>query len=120
MFPAEIVVVFSNLLSNAVKAASPNGRVTADGLVAETKHVVVTISNTGVAVPKVEGERWFRPFESTTTQADPVLGQGMGLGLPITRALLEEYSSTIAFVEPPQGYSTSVQVSFSPDFPAKK
>jgi signal transduction histidine kinase len=112
MFPAEIVVVFSNLLTNAVKAASPGGKVVAEGWVEQDQSVSVRISNTGTGVRPEAGERWFRPFESTTTRVDSVLGQGMGLGLPITRALLEEYGAQIQFVNPPSGYSAAVQVTF--------
>ena len=38
----------------------------------------------GLAVDLDEAERWFKPFESTTVQTDPVLGQGMGMGLIAT------------------------------------
>jgi signal transduction histidine kinase len=112
MFPAEIVVIFSNLLTNAVKAASPGGRVIAEGWTEKNRSIAVRISNTGTGVRPEMGERWFRPFESTTTEVDSVLGQGMGLGLPITRALLEEYGAQIQFVNPPSGFATAVQITF--------
>ena len=51
-----------------------------------------------------DAERWFRPFESTTLETDPVLGQGMGMGLPITRNMLEEYGASIDFVSPSRGF----------------
>ena len=38
-------------------------------------------------------ERWFRPFESSTVEIDSFLGQGMGLGLTITRNMLEPYGA---------------------------
>ena len=57
-----------------------------------------------------EAERWFKPFQSTTSEVDPVLGQGMGLGLPITRNLLEYYGGTIVFVEPDEPYRTAVEM----------
>ena len=60
-----------------------------------------------------EGERWFKPFESSTAKVDPILGQGMGLGLPITRAILEEYGSSIRFASPSEGYSTALEIKFA-------
>jgi len=36
----------------------------------------------------------------------------MGLGLPITRAILEEYGATIAFVKPSERMSTAVEIDF--------
>ncbi len=111
MFPAELTAVFSNLLTNAVKAAGPAGRIRASGAKGK-EGASVRIENTGVAVKPAEGERWFRPFESTTMAVDPVLGQGMGLGLPITRNILEEYGGSIRFVAPGDGFSTAIEITF--------
>jgi C4-dicarboxylate-specific signal transduction histidine kinase len=41
---------------------------------------------------------------------DPVLGQGMGLGLPITRSMLQDYRGEIEFVAPDPGWATQVEV----------
>jgi signal transduction histidine kinase len=111
MFPAEVLVVFSNLLSNAVKAAGEGGKILATGSGDQTG-TTLRIENTGVSVNPSNGEKWFRPFESTTIRTDPVLGQGMGMGLPITRNLLEEYGASIKFTQPTRGYSTAVEITF--------
>ena len=110
MFPAELTLVFTNLLSNAIKAATPNGRILAK-TVGSTR---VQIHNTGVAVNLAEGERWFVPFESTTIESDPVLGQGMGMGLTLTRQMLDEYGVSIQFIRPSPGYTTAVEMDFTP------
>ena len=109
MFPAELTAIFANLLTNAVKAAGVNGRILASA--DETSDQVrIRIQNTGAEVGMDEAERWFKPFQSTTSDVDPVLGQGMGLGLPITRNLLEYYGGTIAFVQPDEPYRTAVEM----------
>jgi signal transduction histidine kinase len=112
MFPAELTTVFSNLLTNAIKAAGANGKIRASGKRAK-EGVLLRIENSGVAVKLSQGERWFKPFESSTADVDPILGQGMGLGLTITRAMLDGYGATIAFVKPSPGYSTAVEIEFS-------
>jgi signal transduction histidine kinase len=109
MFPAELTTVFSNLLTNAVKAAGDQGIIRATGR-RTTDGIALRIENTGVAVSPSRGERWFRPFESSTTHVDAVLGQGMGLGLPITRSMLAEYGGTIRFVEPSSSFATAIEV----------
>jgi signal transduction histidine kinase len=109
MFPAELTTVFSNLLTNAVKAAAGGGRIRATSK-RGAEGLVLRIENTGVAVNPGEGEKWFRPFESSTTRVDTVLGQGMGLGLPITRSVLAEYGGTIKFVEPSAGFATALEI----------
>ena len=112
MFPAELTAVFSNLLTNAVKAAGSEGTIRAVAQRRPDGTITLLIQNTGVAVDLAEGERWFKPFESTTTAVDPLLGQGMGLGLPITRSMLEEYGAEIKFVHPVPGYATAIEVVF--------
>lgn len=112
MFPAELTAALANLLTNAVKAAGSDGEILAEAWSAPGEGTRIRISNTGVVVDPEEGERWFKPFESSTTSVEPVLGQGMGLGLPITRTMLEEYGGDIRFVAPRSGFSTAVEISF--------
>lgn len=112
MFRAELMAVFTNLLTNAVKAAGSGGMVRARSSQLQGGKLVVRIENTGKEVHLEDAERWFQPFESTTVKADPVLGQGMGLGLTITRDLLAESGATIQFVKPNQGFATAIRIVF--------
>jgi signal transduction histidine kinase len=109
MFPAEVTLIFSNLLSNAVKAAGKDGKIIAT-VEQDGDNMRIRIENTGVAVKLRDAERWFRPFESTTERPDPYLGQGMGMGLPITRNMIEEYGGTIRFTDPSPGYATALEI----------
>ena len=109
MFPSELIAIFANLLTNAVKAAGPNGSVQASASTINDE-IRICIQNTGVAVNLDEADRWFKPFQSTTSEVNPVLGQGMGLGLTITRNLLERYGASIKFVQPSSPFVTAVEV----------
>jgi signal transduction histidine kinase len=109
MFPAELTAIFSNLLTNAVKAAGEGGRIRAAGSENEDG-LRIRVENTGDVVDLAEAERWFLPFQSTTEVVDAVLGQGMGLGLPITRMMVEQYGGTVTFVRPSANYSTAVDL----------
>ncbi len=114
MFPAELTTVFSNLLTNAVKAAGDGGRIRATASIIDQGGVRVLLENTGKRIEPTEGERWFLPFESTTTELDPVLGQGMGLGLPITRGILDQYGAEIHFVAPSsRPFVTALEITFA-------
>jgi signal transduction histidine kinase len=110
IFPAEMTIICTNLLTNAIKAAGSGGNILMSGKQASAGGINLRIENTGTAVSLGEAERWFQPFETTTTDVDIILGQGMGLGLPITRRIVSEYGGAVRFVEPSSGYSTAVEV----------
>ena len=113
MFRSELAMVFTNLLTNAVKAAGSQGRIRACGGVEGSDALtIVRLENSGRAVDLADAEKWFRPFQSTTLDADPLLGQGMGMGLPITRDLLDEYGASILFVTPSEGFATALELRF--------
>ncbi|WP_419707715.1 sensor histidine kinase [Promicromonospora sp. NFX87] len=109
MFPAELTVMLTNILTNAVKNAAEGGNIWIDG--ADLGGAVeIIVSNDGTVVDLNEAERWFLPFESTTTTVDDVLGQGLGLGLPIVRALTDDYRGDVRFVSPTHGPGTAIKV----------
>lgn len=110
IFRSELQAVLSNLLTNALKAAGSPGRIEVSGSALADGSVRILIENDGTRVDLGDAERWFDPFESTTTEVDPTLGQGMGLGLPITRDLIAEYGGTVRFVPPTDGMATAVEV----------
>ncbi len=66
------------------------------------------MSNTGSAVDLARAPRLFDAFRSTTERPDAILGQGMGMGLTITRAFVQEYGGDIAFTAPPARFATSI------------
>ncbi|TPL49894.1 ATP-binding protein [Mesorhizobium sp. B2-4-6] len=108
MFPSELSGIFTNLLSNAVKFTDKNGRIRVEAR-EERGAMVVAMYNTGQAVDLGRGHRLFEAFQSTTERPDAILGQGMGMGLTITRAFVQEYGGEIAFIPPPKGFATSIE-----------
>lgn len=109
IFPAEAAALFSNLVSNAVKFAGSPGIVRATGRATDDE-IIVRVENSGARVDLKSGERWFEPFRSTTAEVDPKLGQGMGLGLTVSRSLMDEYGGAIQFVPPDDGFVTAVEL----------
>lgn len=110
MFPAELQAILVNLLSNAVKFSGEGGKIRVRATTSE-KELKVQIDNTGQSVDLDQASQWFQAFRSTTSTPDALLGQGMGLGLTITKSLLGEYGEDIRFVEPAEGYATSIRFS---------
>lgn len=110
MFPAELSGIFTNLLSNAVKFTNPGGRIRIDARNSK-EFMIVRMENTGAAVDLRNSKRLFDAFQSTTDRPDAILGQGMGMGLTITRAFVQEYGGSIDFVAPSKGFQTAIEFS---------
>ena len=92
-----LVQVLSNLLSNAVKYNQPGGWVRLQ--VHTTAHaggtvVAVSVADSGPGLDEGQKARLFQPFERLGAQRGPVAGTGLGLAL--SRQLVEAMGGTIA------------------------
>jgi PAS domain S-box-containing protein len=92
--PARLQQVFWNLLKNAVKFTPELGRVSVRSHDGEGK-LVVEIADTGVGIQPESVARIFLPFEQAAeVQKDRRFG-GLGLGLSISKAILDLHGGEI-------------------------
>lgn len=89
---ARLQQVLLNLISNAVKFTA-SGSVTLQAVV-EGRQVVVSVIDTGVGIPQDELESVFDEFHQSERTAARGFG-GMGLGLAISRHLIELHGGKI-------------------------
>jgi two-component system NtrC family sensor kinase len=94
--------VAMNLLLNAGAAMPEGGSLTVSTRRSGEAHVEMVFSDTGVGMPEEVVERMFEPFFTTKAQ-------GIGLGLSITRQIVERHQGTI-HVESTPGRGTSITV----------
>lgn len=87
--------IADNLLSNAVKYTPDEGRISVT-IIRHGHHVTCTISDTGIGIPPAERHRVFTPFYRATT-AVASDRPGTGLGLAVTKALIEHHHGTIDY-----------------------
>ncbi|MDN4162900.1 sensor histidine kinase [Nocardioides abyssi] len=85
--------VVDNLLSNAVKYTRPGGTVTVC-LTADPTQAHLAVSDTGIGISPADRERLFTRF-FRSRQAEELCIQGLGLGLPITRTIVEAHGGSI-------------------------
>lgn len=86
--------ILLNLLTNAVKFTDHGGRIRIAVDTSSEQDLVVRIEDTGVGMSPEDLERVFRAFERVDVGlARPT--EGAGLGLALTRALVQEHEGTI-------------------------
>jgi signal transduction histidine kinase len=92
--PTRIAQLLDNLLSNAVKFTPDGGRVNVR-VGAEHGQAVLTVADTGIGIPAADRKQIFERFYRTANARRKVI-QGTGLGLTITKAIVEAHDGTIA------------------------
>jgi PAS domain S-box-containing protein len=85
--------VADNLLSNAVKYTPAGGTVTVQAHT-DGDRITWTVADTGIGIPPAERPRLFRRFYRASTALDTSI-PGNGLGLVITRTIVERHHGTI-------------------------
>ncbi len=101
-YPDELNQVWTNLIHNAIQAMSGKGRleiVVKTCEVFETSQVsgvVIEITDSGNGIPDAIKDRIFEPFFTTKPT-----GEGSGLGLDISRKIIEKHQGKIEFESQP-------------------
>jgi len=83
--------VIENLCKNAVDAMENNGRLSIE-ITEDTDHIHIDIADTGKGIPKSLFKTIFRPGYTSKTR-------GWGLGLTLTKRIVENYHSGKIFVK---------------------
>lgn len=91
--------ILHNLLSNAVKFSPDDAAIDVE-VEADGDHLVVSVDDAGDGIAAADLERLFRPFSRLAGPGDRVAA-GTGLGLYITKALVEGQGGTIAVTSTP-------------------
>jgi signal transduction histidine kinase len=100
--------IMLNLLSNAVKFSHDGGRVDVRAVLDGNGELVIGIEDCGIGMSDEEVERAVQPFWQAKSVTTKVQG-GTGLGLPITKGLVEAHGGTLQIASQP-GRGTLVRV----------
>jgi signal transduction histidine kinase/CheY-like chemotaxis protein len=99
----KLVQVFLNLLSNAIKYNRPNGSVTV-ATEAVGEQVRIRIADTGNGISPEQQSKLFQPFERLGAERTKV--QGTGLGLALSKKIVELMGGSIGVESVPGSGST--------------
>ncbi len=106
--PAELRQVFTNVLKNAVEATSEGGSIRIFSVAtqeADRDGVLVHVADNGVGIPDQMKSNLFTPFATTKEES------GSGLGLWVSRAIVEKHDGAIRVSSAESGYlGTTVSI----------
>jgi signal transduction histidine kinase len=103
--------VFWNLITNAVKFSAKGGRITVRSF-NEEKQLAIEVIDTGIGIDPSEQERLFQAFEQGERVAGRQFG-GLGLGLTISKRLLDLHGGTISVQSEGRDHGTSFKVTLA-------
>jgi two-component system sensor histidine kinase/response regulator len=99
-----------NLISNALKFTFEGGVVTRVKYYEETKKVYVEVQDTGEGIKQENQGKLFKLFTTFENKVEKNIN-GIGLGLCICKAVVEQFNGKIDFVSEP-GIGTTFMFTF--------
>jgi len=109
--PARLQQVFWNLIKNSVKFTPEKGRITVETLNPTSDKIEARVTDTGIGIEKEAIDKIFNAFEQGQAEITRRFG-GLGLGLAISKALIEAHGGKIKVQSPgkDQGATFSVEL----------
>ena len=101
--------VMQNLLSNAIKYTDAGGQVIVSALVEPSGALILRLKDTGIGMNKDELKQALVPFMRVERPGRE--RQGTGLGLPLTKALVEANRAAFTISSEP-GQGTQIDITF--------
>ena len=89
-YPDELIQVWTNLIHNGIQAIQVKGRLTISTK-KENNGIKVEIGDSGCGIPPEIRDKIFEPFFTTKPT-----GEGSGLGLHISKNIIDKHQGTIA------------------------
>jgi len=84
--PRSLKQIILNLVSNSIKYTKSGGQVIVSTVYEESGEVVLRVRDTGIGMSEADLNQALKPFQQVNAETNT---QGTGLGLPLTKALVE-------------------------------
>ncbi len=96
-YPDELSQVWSNLITNSAHALNYKGHITVS-MEEDDEYYKICFEDDGTGIPEEVGEKLFDPFFTTKPE-----GEGTGLGLGISKKVIERHGGTLTWKNLEQG-----------------
>ena len=106
--PRSLKQILLNLLSNAVKFNEPGGQVIVSSALTDAGAVVIRVKDTGIGMSEEDVATALEPFRQVGASRK---ASGTGLGLPLTKALIEANHASFSIKSRPNE-GTLVEITF--------
>ena len=103
--------IMLNILSNAIKFTPSGGQIVVSTAYEANGSVVLRIRDTGIGMNRAELEQAMKPFRQVSASSNRVRGDGTGLGLPLTKAMVDANRANFSITSAPNE-GTLVEISF--------
>ena len=103
--PDRLAQVVHNLIANAIKFTPAGGRVLVK-LISGAGELLIKVSDTGPGIPS---DRRAAVFERRVGSG-PATGGGMGIGLAVSRAIVEAHGGTLVLADSNEGTTVAVHL----------
>lgn len=111
-FPDELNQIWTNLIQNAIQAMKGEGSLSITTTTINRDNqtfVSVSFQDSGPGIPDSLRQKIFDPFFTTKS-----MGEGTGLGLHITKQILEKHKGKVELDSSPQGTNFTILLPMSP------
>jgi signal transduction histidine kinase len=110
--PIRLERMLANLLSNASKFSPEGGKVILRTKILSSE-ILIEVQDEGEAISPDEQKRLFQPYHRV--EQDRMTFSGLGLGMAISRQIIEAHRGKIWVTNPPEGGNTfSIQMPVKP------
>lgn len=115
--PNALYRIVNNIVENAIKFTDPDGEVHIS-LTAQDDEIIFSVADTGIGIPEDQQKKVFEPYYQIGHKNTSL--QGIGLGLPIVKKVVEGIGGSVVIESSPKLRGTKVIITLPRYHPTER